>query len=208
MQSLPRGTSSVKRRLKLVLPIVMGLISAVLMVWDIHNQNIIRLMAMRWDTGAPLWPYQTPDTLLYAMNLPAYYVGGASAYYFDVGLIGPLRYETFFPAILAWWWLAGRYLDKRSDGEKTTVRSPTWAVILCLFAILLIIVGITDSSRAFRWWWTYSREIVSVSDLILLRLIAPSLWCFGLSVVALLESKRRLSTGPIKTVAPSSPRIG
>jgi hypothetical protein len=97
MQSLPRGTSSVKRRLKLVLPIVMGLISAVLMVWDIHNQNIIRLMAMRWDTGAPLWPYQTPDTLLYAMNLPAYYVGGASAYYFDVGLIGPLATRRSSP---------------------------------------------------------------------------------------------------------------
>jgi hypothetical protein len=46
--------------LKISLPTVIGLVSATLMVWDLHNQRVIMSMGMAWDTGAPLWPYQTP----------------------------------------------------------------------------------------------------------------------------------------------------
>ncbi len=181
---------SVKVPLKVFLPVLMGLVSALLMVWDLYNQRVIVSMGMAWDTGAPLWPYQTPDTLLFALNTPAFLISNASSNYFTIGLIGPLRYATFFPAILAWWWLVGMYFDKRSNDESIR-KMPGWALLLCLLAVGLIFLGIDESRWAFRWWWTYSRNILSVSDLIMLRLIAPSIWCFVLSFVALIAAGRR-----------------
>jgi len=55
-----------KLTFRILLPAVMGALSVALMVWDSQNQRVIRSMGMAWDTGAPLWPYQTPDTLLFA----------------------------------------------------------------------------------------------------------------------------------------------
>ena len=31
-------------------------------------------MGMGWDDGAPVWPYQTPNILLFTLNTPAYFV--------------------------------------------------------------------------------------------------------------------------------------
>ena len=61
-------------------------------------------MGMAWDTGAPLLPYQTPDTLLFAINTPAYFVAAAACNFLGFGVISPLHYVTFFSAIVAWWW--------------------------------------------------------------------------------------------------------
>jgi hypothetical protein len=168
----------------------MGSISTLLMVWDIHNQRTITSMGMAWDTGAPLWPYQTPDTLLFALNTPAFLISTADNYFFKFGLIGPMNYILFFPAILAWWWLVGLYFDKRLS-PKSVTRTPFKALLLCLLAVGLICLGIEESRWAFRWWWTYSRTVVSATDLILLRLLAPSAWCVVLGFVALLAARRR-----------------
>jgi hypothetical protein len=176
--------------LKVALPTVMGLLCALLMLWDLHNQRVIRSMGMAWDTGAPLWPYQTPDTLLFALNTPAFFISNAREFYFRVGAISPLSYSMFFPAILVWWWLVGLYLDRRLLRESVQ-RAPIWALLLCLLAIGLIALGVEESRWAFRWWWTYSRAVFSVSDLILLRLLAPSIWCVVLGFVALLAARRR-----------------
>jgi hypothetical protein len=86
--------------LKIALPTVIGLVSATLMVWDLHNQRVIMSMGMAWDTGAPLWPYQTPDTLLFALNTPAFLISALGSNYFRFGVIAPLHYVTFFPIIL------------------------------------------------------------------------------------------------------------
>jgi hypothetical protein len=160
------------------------------MVWDIHNQHVIMSMGMAWDTGAPLWPYQTPDTLLFALNAPAFLISAAISAPFRFRLIGPLHYVTLFPAIVAWWWLVGLYLDHRL-GSRNVRKTKTGAVLFCLLAAGLLFLGVEESRWAFRWWWTYSRQVLSVTDLIFLRLIAPSMWCFVLSFVALSAARRR-----------------
>ena len=176
------------RKFKLTLPILMGAVSALLMMWDIHNQRVIMSVGMGWDTGAPLWPYQTPDTLLLAINAPAYLIATPISRLFD--LLAPRQYFALYPAILLWWWLVGAYLDKRHlEGRVRSAR--VWASLFCLFAVTLICLGVDGSYFALRWWWTYSRSLLNVSDLILLRLIAPSIWCFALSLVALLAARRR-----------------
>jgi len=163
----------------------MGALSAALTVWDIHNQRIISSMGMGWDDGAPVWPYQTPNILLFTLNTPAYFV----ANFFR--LIGPLHYVAFLPAIIGWWFLVGLYLDKPLRDRKA-LKAPIWGALLSLLAILLVILGVAGLEDHFRWWWTYPRSLVSADDLIMLRLIAPSIWCFVLSVAAQLAAKRRI----------------
>jgi len=48
-----------KVRFCILLPILFGLLAVALMTWDYHNQRIIESIGMTWDTGAPIWPYQT-----------------------------------------------------------------------------------------------------------------------------------------------------
>jgi hypothetical protein len=178
---------------KLVLPMAMGLVCAPLMLWDIHNLQVIESMGMAWDTGAPLWPYQTPEILLFALNTPAAFFSNVLSNL--LGLIGPSHYVPFFPAAIAWWWLVGLYFDKR----QLVRRKPIWALALCLLAVVLIGLGIEESRWAFRWWWTYSRSLLSISDLFFLRAIAPSAWSLMFGLVALYEAWRRarLTISPI-----------
>jgi hypothetical protein len=177
-----------KLSFRLALPIVMGVISAVLMVWDIHNQRIIMSMGMAWDTGAPLWPYQTPDTLLLAINTPAYLI--ATPISRLLSLMVPRHYFALFPAIVLWWWLVGSYFDKRRPGMNDR-KAPIKRLLLYLLAALLIFLGVDGFIQAIRWWWTYSRSVLNVTDLILLRLLAPSSWCLALSTVALAAARQR-----------------
>src|ERR1022692_4343391 len=100
-----------KVKWKFLLPIVMGLFCAMLMVWDLHNQRVIVSMGMAWDTGAPLWPYQTPDTLLVALNAPAYLIANPVSNH--LGLLRPFPYLLIFPAVLSWWWFVGIVLDRK-----------------------------------------------------------------------------------------------
>lgn len=170
------------------LPVVMGVVGAVLMVWDIQNQRIIRSVGMGWDAGAPLWPYQAPDTLFFALNVPAYLVATPISRLFN--LLVPNHYFVLYPATLLWWWLAGVYLDTRHAVPPSRV-TRTKAIPLCLFALGLLSFGVEESRWAFHWWWTYSRTLLSTSDLILLRLLAPSVWFIALGALALLSTWRR-----------------
>jgi hypothetical protein len=97
-------------RCRVVLPVVMGAISLPLMIWDIHNVRVIESMGMAWDTGAPVWPYQTPDILLRFLNGPAYFVASPTANAFR--LFGLKYYVTVIPSVLIWWWLVGLRLNR------------------------------------------------------------------------------------------------
>jgi hypothetical protein len=185
-----------KRSFKLLLPIAMGAVSAILMIWDIHNQHVIISMGMAWDTGTPLWPYQTPDTLLSALNFPAYLIATPVSHL--LGLLVPRHYLALYPAILFWWWLVGRFFDRRLANASAR-KSRRWALVLCVLAIVLTYLGLSGCVDAFRWWRTYSREVLGWSDLITLRLIAPSMWCFALSFAALMSAKKRAGVWPIST---------
>lgn len=164
------------------LPAVMGFVSAVLMVWDIQNQRVIRSVGMGWDTGAPLWPYQTPDTLLFALNFPAYLVSTPTLRL--SGLLVPKSYFALYPAMLLWWWLVGLHIEKRRAVSLRPV-ARTKAIWICLVAFGLVSFGVEESRWAFHWWWTYSRTLLSTRNLILLRLLAPSTWLVVIGTLVL-----------------------
>ncbi len=177
-----------KVSVRYALPVVMGIVGAVLMVWDIQNQRINRSVGMGWDTGAPLWPYQTPNTLFFALNVPAYLVATPISRLFES--VVPNHYFALYPAMLLWWWLAGLYFGMRRAKPLSRV-TRTKATLLCLLALGLLSLGVEESRWAFHWWWTYSRTLLSTSDLILLRLLAPSVWFIALGSLALLSAWRR-----------------
>jgi hypothetical protein len=180
-----------KRTYRALLPFVVGTLSVPLMAWDIHNQCIIESMGMAWDTGAPLWPYQTPDTLLLAINTPAYPLGNLATYG-TAAAFGPLHYVALAPAILLWWWVVGMFID-RWRSRICEGKGWVWTSLLLLLAILLMWMGMHGLAEAFQWWWRYSRQVLSVSDLIMLRLAAPSVWCLALCVVLVDLAVRRIA---------------
>jgi hypothetical protein len=59
-------------RFRLVLPLVFGLLAAVLMTWDYENNRMVGLIGMGWDMGPPFWPYQAIYLLLFTINAPAF----------------------------------------------------------------------------------------------------------------------------------------
>jgi len=97
------------KRLRIVLPSVMGVLSLPLIFWDIHNARAIESMGMAWDTGAPIWPYQASDILLRLLNGPAYFIAVPLANI--LRLAAPSHHLLVFPAILIWWWFLGLRLD-------------------------------------------------------------------------------------------------
>jgi L-alanine-DL-glutamate epimerase-like enolase superfamily enzyme len=44
-----------------MLPVAASVATIALTVWDIRNSITIGKMRIAWDTGAPVWPYPTPE---------------------------------------------------------------------------------------------------------------------------------------------------
>lgn len=99
-------------------------------------------MGMAWDTGAPVWPYQTPDILLRFLNGPAYFVAQPLANVFRLG--GPNHFLMVFPAILIWWWFLGVRLDSGWGTVKSRWRRPASA-LLAISAVVLLCTAIVVS---------------------------------------------------------------
>jgi hypothetical protein len=154
------------------------------MIWDIHNQRVIASVGMGWDIGAPLWPYQTPDTLFFALNVPAYLIALPFNRLFHMYV--PWHYLFLFPSTLLWWWFVGRTFD----GGSKRPRSRRLSFCLFILAIALIVFGEWGIEGTFRWWFEYCGEVFSVRNLITLRSAAPYLWCFVLSIGAAILGRR------------------
>ena len=178
-------------RLRTVLPIIAGVVSAPLMVWDAHNQRIITSMGMAWDTGAPLWPYQTPDILLRFANFPAYVVAQPA-----LNLLrwyGGQIYLFVLPATLMWWWLVGLGL------EYGLVRSTThrrWFLFGALLGAEPLLLWLTFESLAdvFRYWLSYGRSLPPLSQaLITFRLVTPAPWTTFFGVIIGFAARRALT---------------
>jgi hypothetical protein len=171
----------------ILFPALFGGVSAALMVWDIHNLHVIEHMGMAWDTGAPMWPYQTPRILMILLNAPAYIVANPISNL--LGLIGPTSYFAIFPATLAWWWLAGIIFDRRLLNPAASKRRMKFAFSVVL-ALFFYIGGAYSTMDTFRWWHTYGFDMVVSDYLLLLRSATPAIWCFLLGTTAAFSAAR------------------
>lgn len=174
-------------RLRILLPSLMGALSLAFVVWDVHNQRVIHSMGMGWDTGAPLWPYQTPEILLSCLNYPAHYIAQPLANHLD--LASPKQYLLVFPATLLWWWFVGLAVDARLTWCGVN-RSWLRSVVLTALASVLLWASIVALDDAFRWWFQYGRSIWTSQVLVLWLKLAPAVWGFVLSFMIVTAAKR------------------
>jgi hypothetical protein len=165
-------------KFRVALPIAMGTMSAVLMVWDIHNQRVIQTMAQAWDTGAPLWPCQTPDRLFDALNFPSLILAIPIARLFD--LDHPADYLALFPASILWWFFVGMLLDYRHLKPANGKPSRIFA-LLCLGSLGFACVGIFIAVEALHSWSIYRPENFSDAILTMIQPLAPATWSLAFS---------------------------
>jgi hypothetical protein len=174
--------------LRIILPTVMGVVSLPLVLWDIYNARVTVSMGMAWDTGAPIWPYQTSDILLRLLNGPAYFVSMPFAN--ALRLATPSHYLLVFPAILFWWWFLGLRLDHGLVTTKSRWRWPVFSVLLAL-AGLLLWAATSISAESFRWWFRYAGAFSRLNALLILtRLLTPAAWSVVIAFLAVTAARR------------------
>lgn len=177
------------KRLGVALPIWLGLVSAVLMMWDIHNQRVILAMGMAWDTGAPVWPYQTANILFFAINVPAYVLANPISRVFH--LYVPVDYVFRFPLVIGWWWFIGTIVDHGLP-NKNIRRRWLWFGVSAVLAVVFVLTGIYISRESFGWWRAFGGT--APAALLFLSDIAPTIWCFVFAAASVATAKR-LATG-------------
>jgi hypothetical protein len=109
-------TSMHRGRYRVTLPLLLGRVSGLLMIWDLHNNRVIESMGMGWDTGPPVWPYQASWIALITINAPAYAISAPLFYLFNLQTAAA-RYPLLFPVIVIWWWWLGRIRNVLDDAR-------------------------------------------------------------------------------------------
>ena len=177
-----------RTRLRIILPSAMGIVSVPLMFWDSHNERVIESMGMAWDTGAPVWPYQTSDILLRMLNFPAYFISAPIIN--ALRLFGAGQYLLVFPVILLWWWLLGLQLDHGLVIAKSRWRWPMiW--FLVVLAALLLWAAMSISAESFGWWFRYAGLFGGLNAILMMtRFLTPAAWSVVVALLAVTASKR------------------
>jgi hypothetical protein len=163
------------RKWRVVLPFAQGIAAAILSLWQVHNSKVIIAMGMAWDTGAPMWPFQTPEILLRTLNMPAYLITRpiASACGLQTSLA---EIPILLPCIVLLWFLVGRSIDINSVPHQWPRRRKRLLGLFIPFAILCIYVSVRVASAGVMWWSEYG-EMSLTSCLILARVLEPLPWC-------------------------------
>ncbi len=174
---------------RIMLPLIVGCVSCLLIIWDLHNNRVIASMGMAWDTGPPVWPYEASWIALVSINAPAY-VLSAPLFLLLHAQTSPQCYPLFFPVIIIWWWWLGSRIDlglfpSRSHRHRWRVSVSLMAAALSLYC--LGILAILDYAR---WWSEYG-----YSGMRLLRTAGPMLWCFALAVALTVSALRAIGRG-------------
>src|SRR5262245_6929540 len=158
-------------RLRMNILLSAALISVPLIIWAIFNEQIIKSMGMAWDTGAPVWPYETPQILLFALHFPAYIVAQPVAD--SLGLIAPDHYWVILPAALLWWWFLGSQIDRRLFDR------PPFSIVV-VFALALAWTVINIGTIVYRWPFFISRRR-SENAIVMTTLVGPVSWSMVLA---------------------------
>lgn len=148
-------------RFRLVLPLVFGLLAAVLMTWDYQNNRMVGLMGMGWDIGPLFWPYQAIYLLLFTINAPAFVLSMPILKLLNLQTLS-LQYGVWFPAIVGWWWWIGTRIDfgilgRRSIRCAKLVAGGLSAVSLC-FCIPLFAPASVNSTGGWNMVVTLRRS--------------------------------------------------
>ncbi|QOY89530.1 hypothetical protein [Paludibaculum fermentans] len=178
-----------------ILAVFHGIVAAILLVWQQQNEQVITAMGMAWDTGAPLWPYETPWIIFAIINAPAVLAGRAGS-----SLVGLHAFREQLPVLLAatilLWFSIGASIDR--GAFRRQIRPKPWLIgVLAGVALACLCVSVSAISAAVHWCWAFGAWSLS-SALTFVRLVSIVPWCtfvVAMSVRTLFSSSSRPALG-------------
>jgi hypothetical protein len=185
-------------RFRVVLPIVLSFLAAMLMLWDFENNRMVGLMGMGWDLGPPFWPYQAIHLFLFTINAPAFVLSIPVLKLLNLQTLS-LQYGVWPPAIAGWWWSVGSRIDFGIIGRRCYRNPKVFAGALAIAGLGLIYVAVRVSLDQFHWWMEYAHDSSPFRVPTLLRTIGPVLWCLLLAGGCVAAAIRLFQLGSIQT---------
>jgi hypothetical protein len=177
---------------------VFSLMSVALMAWDWHES----FRRMFFDTGAPLWPYQTPTCLLLLFDAPALVLSRLVLGFAELGRI-PMTYLVQLPFVVVWWWFVGTRVDFGLMGGRRHRHPRLLATSLSfLVAALILFLGLEVKSEIF--YWNYMKSHGWAPELTIRDVLDAGsiLWSFVLIVASCLAIRQLLRGGSWSHDAP------
>lgn len=157
------------------------------MAWEQANARVIASMGMAWDTGAPMWPYQTPEIVLAILSAPAYFIAAPVWWTFNLQT-AEQRHPALFIASIAVWFSAGYGIDRGELAARPMPLRPWLRIVAVILAGTAAYVGVLEVSDGTTWWSKYGGFDIS-SILVLLRIVSFVPWCV---LVAALAARRAI----------------
>jgi hypothetical protein len=158
------------------------------MCWERYNAKIIMSVGMGWDTGAPMWPYQTPEIFVATLNAPAFVIAAPVWIAFNLQTMEQ-RQPAILLATVVLWFLVGRSVDER-EFRRQYNRSTWVRALLIGVAVIAAAIGTFLIKDGARWWPTYDQIQLS-SLLILMRKLAAVPWCMAIAILGTRLAIRR-----------------
>jgi hypothetical protein len=170
------------RKWRFLLPALQGFVAIALMIWEQYNERVITSMGMAWDTGAPMWPFQTPEILLAIFNAPAYIFAIPIADLLRLRTLGE-RQPVLLLAILLLWFYVGWLIDFRSVSWSWISRRKWLTAALAVATMISLSIGAHFAVDGVRWFGKY--DGVSFSSLfVFARAVWPAPWCVVIVLVS------------------------
>jgi hypothetical protein len=139
-------------------------------------------MGMAWDTGAPVWPYETPWIVFAIVNAPAALAGMAFSNLAGIQAFGE-RLPVYLTAAILLWFSVGTSIDR--GVYRRQVRAKSWLFAVVAGAgLACLCLGLVSISSGVHWWSSYGAWSTS-SMLIFARLVAIMPWCALILVVSI-----------------------
>ena len=168
-------------RFRFLLPLIFGCLAIALTAWEFQNQKTIEDMGMAWDTGPPIWPYQTSWILLQGINAPAYAL--------DMPLCILLRVRSSptcllieLPTIFLWWWFVGWRVDLRLSLQRNVRQNRLWGPLFCVASLGFWSCAIYLVEQQVVFWFGYGSVGWRGPLLYLLRNAGILCWCLLLAI--------------------------
>lgn len=166
------------------LPTVLGLTTLAIILWDHHNNKVIYSMGMGWDTGAPVWPYQTAWLLNAALNAPAAILT-RPFFLLPNSALPEQHYPVFLATALLWWWWLGTRIDYGFLAGVKVQRRRLW--IACLVVLALACWWAIFLVCGDAWWFAIHRGLL-IHPFLYLPGLGFFIWALALSAVSLRSS--------------------
>jgi hypothetical protein len=164
------------------------------MIWQHRNYGIIVSRGTAWDTGPPIWPFQTPEILLAALNAPAYLI--TTPVFFLVRRLrnADERNLLLLLVILFLWFCVGSRIDFGLLPQDWAHHAMCPTVPLLFTLLASYSTGIYLFVGGVMWCSMYGR-LTLPSFLSLMRVAGALPWCCLLAVAAM-RGLICLQTGP------------